>query len=377
MKTQHRVSVVDEVPNAHASASTRPENVHYTLYPREMAARLKTRTKMHNNIGGSKIFSCQDIGRLPMKSILPCSVKCAHCGYTSKVRANMIHHLSLHEQRMEAPNGTSSEGEEIIPTVIIPDQAPVNPVPYLESPSKGKMFDKMANLAYSSHATGKEEGVKGRMGHGSVSEDSAGEDGGSLQPVFVPDHKRYVCGFQGCNHLTINESMLKYHLQTLHKNCVFSCPHCRADDDAMTIEGFRTHLKMHGPLLYKCGHCVFYHWQQQEIEFHLMEKHPNRPPWQIVIRKPDDMEIKKQQQSQPQTPEKSKTAVLPWRCCLCKQRCASSEEMFAHINSAHSIQCQFKCALCPVRCNVRSEFDRHFASKHPKQDVHVLSMFLQ
>ena len=71
----------------------------------------------------------------------------------------MIYHLSLHEKHTDGGNGTSSEGEEIIPKVIIPHQAPVNPVPHLEG--KEKMFDKMTNLAYSSHSDGS---LSSRMG---------------------------------------------------------------------------------------------------------------------------------------------------------------------------------------------------------------------
>ena len=62
----------------------------------------------------------------------------------------MIYHLSLHEKHANVSTETSSEGEEIIPRVIIPHQAPVNPVPHLEG--KEKMFDKMTNLAFSSHS---------------------------------------------------------------------------------------------------------------------------------------------------------------------------------------------------------------------------------
>lgn len=385
MKTLHRVSVVDEVSAGTGPGPAHSENTLYALYPREMAARMKARTRMYSRLGGSNIFTFKDVGRIPIKSILPCNIQCAHCGYKSKVRLNMIRHLALHEKRIDAPNGgTSSEGEEIIPRLVIPDQAPVNPVPHLESPTKGKMFDKMANLAYSSHATGKDQDPKGRVvvrvGLGSsASEDSASEDGTSKSspPIFIPDHKRYVCGFTSCSHMTINDTLLKHHLQTLHKNETFSCQHCQSEDNQMSLEAFRSHLKMHGPLLYKCGHCVFYHWSEQEMELHLLDKHPNRSPWLIPVRKPEDAEIKRQQQNPSlPTPEKAMSA-LPWRCCLCKQVASTSDEMMAHVESSHGIKNQFKCALCPVRCNIRSEFDRHFSTKHPGQEVQVLSMFVQ
>ena len=386
MKLVHRVTVVDEVSagSVPGTGSSHADNTLFTLYPREMAATMKARTRMHKRLGGSNKFTFKDVGRIPIKSILPCNIQCAHCGYESKIRSNMIHHLALHEQRIEAPNGgTSSEGEEIIPRIVIPDQAPVNPVPHLETPAKGKMFDKMANLAYSSHAKDQDpKGVRlvvGRMGASSASEDSAGEDGvsKSLKPVFVPDHRRYVCGFDSCTHMTINDSMLKNHLQTLHKHGTFSCPHCDAEEDDMPLEAFHSHLRMHGPLLFKCGHCNCYHWNEQEMGRHLLEKHPNRPPWLIPVRKPDDADIKRLQQNS-SSPEKTRaTPTMPWRCCLCKQMASTSDDMLAHIESTHGIKNQFKCALCPVRCNMRSEFDRHFALKHAGQEVQVLSMFVR
>lgn len=369
MKTLHRVSVVDEVSIGAGPGPANAENTLHALYPREMVARLKLRSRISGKKGAIKAYSCRDAKSIPMKSILPVKVKCAHCGYASNVRTNMIRHLSMHECS-EASNATSSEGEEIIPRVLIPDQDPVNPVPHLETPSKGKMFDKMANLAYSSHVKEK-PATKERMSSG-IADDTNEK---SQMPVFVPDHQRFVCGYHGCSHLTINENMLKYHLQTLHKTALFMCPHCPNDDEELSLDAFRSHLKMHGPKLFKCGHCIFYHWQQQDIEYHLTEKHPNRPPWQIIVRDPSDPEIKRLQgPNNSQGTEKGGPAT-PWNCSLCKQVAATAADMQAHVEANHGIKSQFKCALCPVRCNVRSEFDRHFASRHPNQDVQVLTMF--
>ena len=195
----------------------------------------------------------------------------------------------------------------------------------------------------------------------------------SSPPIFVPDHKRYVCGFLGCAHLTINETMLKYHLQTLHKSSIFSCPHCppgRNDATDLSIELFKIHLRMHGPRLHKCGHCFYYHWHLQEINLHLNEKHPNRPQWQIIVREPDDTVVKRLQNTikPPVTP-------TPWHCSMCKQVAAAADEMLVHIKAVHGIQNRFKCAICPARCNIRSEFDRHYNAKHPGEAIKVLSMF--
>lgn len=394
MKKVHRVTLADEVSIGPGPGPALPENILFSLYPREMAIKLKSsRTRAGSNRNNNRIFTFKEAGTIPMKSILSYSVMCAHCGYASKVRANMLRHLALHETRMESTNGggTSSEGEEIIPRVVVPDQAPVNPVPHLESPSKEKMFDKMANLAYSSHATdGKIATKASKMGNstqGASKDDSVAVDGStnlpssssalSLQPAFVPDHKRYVCGFKDCGHLTINDNLLKHHMQTLHKKGVFSCPHCRLETaNDLSLDGFRNHLKIHGPKLFKCGHCDFFHWQLHEIESHLTEKHPNRTPWQFVIREPSDTEVKRLQNSS-KSPGKNAANLqsLPWNCALCKHVTASLIDVAVHAENVHGVKSQFKCALCPVRCNIRSELDRHFSVKHPNQEVQILTLF--
>ena len=373
MKAVHRVTLFDEVSIGPGPGPASDENILYSLYPKEMIARLKLRSRTPNKKGSAKIFSWKDRESIPPKNILPYRVQCAHCGYSSNIRTNMIRHLSLHECN-DAANGTSSEGEEITPRIVIPDQDPVNPVPCLEMPSKGMMFDKMANLAYSSHVKDKPL-TKERMGHGHFSGDAS--DPKSQEPVFVPDHQRYVCGFDGCVHLTSNENMLKYHLQTLHKNAVFTCPHCQNDDEKLSMDSFRNHLKMHGPQLYKCHHCVFYHWHRQDLEYHLTEKHPNRPPWLIQVRDPSDDEVKRMQSTSSSTSDESLHPATPWNCSLCRHVAATAADMLVHIDITHGVKSQFKCALCPVRCNVRSEFDRHFKSKHPNQDIQVLAMFFK
>ena len=86
---------------------------------------------------------------------------------------------------------------------------------------------------------------------------AGGADGDATLPALVPDHQRYVCGWPGCLHLTGSEALLKYHLQTLHKEAaaVVACPHCppaaaSADPTLtrMSLDAYRAHLKLHGPV---------------------------------------------------------------------------------------------------------------------------------
>lgn len=85
------------------------------------------------------------------------------CPYTTKVRTNIIRHLQLHAK------------DETVPEI-----GPVNPVPCLDK--KERMFDKMVNLASSSHQNG-------RMG--GKPKEPVNESDEDAIPKFVPEHKRY------------------------------------------------------------------------------------------------------------------------------------------------------------------------------------------
>ena len=67
-----------------------------------------------------------------MQAIYPRAIQCAMCPYNNKVRINILRHLQLHAKDK-----------------TVPESGPINPVPCLDK--KEKMFDKMINLASSSH----------------------------------------------------------------------------------------------------------------------------------------------------------------------------------------------------------------------------------
>lgn len=87
-------------------------------------------------IADNTVFSPGDIDRLPRPHIYQTDVFCSICNYATKVKWNMVRHLQAHQNEQ-----------------AVPETAPVNPVPCLEKSEK--MFDKMVNLALSSHSTGK------------------------------------------------------------------------------------------------------------------------------------------------------------------------------------------------------------------------------
>ncbi|XP_037090798.1 uncharacterized protein LOC119111078 [Pollicipes pollicipes] len=109
------------------------------------------------------------IPKLPHRPVLFRPLRCKHCPYSSKVTRNLLKHLLRHRR-------TGERAE-------LPVACPTNPRP---CDYRGdKMFDQMANLASSS-----------------------GEE--------VSEDKRYICSLPDCVYLTLNDTMLKYHIQALH-----------------------------------------------------------------------------------------------------------------------------------------------------------------
>lgn len=224
----------------------------------------------------------------------------------------------------------------------VPDSSPVNPVPCLDK--KELMFNKMVNLAMSSHEKSKMAGA----GNAKNEEDDS-------VPKFVPEHQRcvrssiflfsnhdlhaipvlflalprksiiyllqnalpffifyislffiksshylfrssnlkikwyimiflgrkweicttiltqskkcrYVCSVAECNYLSVEEAMLRHHLKALHSDEIyFRCPHCPPPQDPsqnIAIDKMAVHLKMHDSRLYKCSHCIYYHFHR-------------------------------------------------------------------------------------------------------------------
>lgn len=108
-------------------------------------------------------YGSNDIDKLPRQAIYNQEVRCAVCPYTTKVRTNIIRHLQLHAKDEH-----------------VPESGPVNPVPCLDK--KEKMFDKMVNLASSSHQNG-------RMG-AKNNKEGVTDSEVELMPKFVPENER-------------------------------------------------------------------------------------------------------------------------------------------------------------------------------------------
>nr|CAD7397072.1 unnamed protein product [Timema poppensis] len=211
-------------------------------------------------------YGPNDVHQLPMNAIFPQPISCAVCQFSTKVRVNLVRHLELH---------SSSN----LSVAAVPSDCPVNPVPCLDK--KELMFDKMVNLAASSHLRGEHK-----------SDNTLSQEDEAKIPKYIPEHMRYVCGVTNCKYMACDETMLRYHIRALHcDEMSYKCPHCEEHvldktKVAVSIERLSAHLKMHDSHLYICSYCSYYHYFKHVVERHLSEKHPNNPPVVQVIREP-------------------------------------------------------------------------------------------
>ncbi|XP_026670215.1 uncharacterized protein LOC108625488 isoform X2 [Ceratina calcarata] len=288
-------------------------------------------------------FSPDEIDVLPRQAIYNREVQCAVCPYTTKVRMNIIRHLQLHAKDES-----------------VPESGPVNPVPCLDK--KERMFDKMVNLASSSHQNG-------RMG-GKPKESSNKDNDDEFIPKFVPEHKRYVCGVAECNYLTVDEAMLRCHLKALHsEEQYFRCPHCPQPPPGqeglnIAIDKMGIHLKMHDTRLYKCSHCNHHHYHRHIVERHLSDKHPEKRPFVKVIRESESTEGNQQSVQEEADEEIPDPDGNHWKCNICDYKCVYKAEMVNHASTTHDEKYQYKCNLCTFKGTVKIMFEQHMNSKH-------------
>ncbi|XP_066251917.1 uncharacterized protein [Euwallacea similis] len=291
-------------------------------------------------------YTPDQIDTIPSRQIYSTNIKCGLCNYQTKVRVNIIRHLQMHTVEK-----------------AVPDIAPINPVPCLEK--NEKMFDKMINLAASSITTG-------RMG--GVGKDKEKEE--ENYPEFVPSHRRYVCGAQGCAYLCPEEANLKHHLIALHRDEYdFTCSHCKKKIETSDIEAVIKHFKFHGLHLYKCHYCSFLHPLKHKVERHISDGHLDATVKVITLRAMESEPLEEDSstiaQPLPFTPSKLK----PWGCCMCKAKYHTEEEIKLHIVKKHNIDAQYKCTLCSFKNDEKDKCKVHFNEKHPGHEFDIIFVY--
>lgn len=291
-----------------------------------------------------KKFAISEIDMLPQQSIFNELVFCAICDYSTKVRINMQRHLQRHKE-----------------TKFVPKIDPINPVPCLESGVRH--YDNMINLACSSNDMRNQT-------------TSLLNNNDPLQ--YIPEVRRFVCGANECLYITLNETMLKCHLTSLHADeSHYKCPHCTNEIcEKLNIDVILNHLRMHGAKIFKCPKCATTHYQKQIIDKHINETHPNCKEKSIAI-------VRDQSQQQggsggknySTTPEQQPTKVWKWKCAVCNSSYLTKPAIQTHLKESHSVQCQYQCEICFMQTNAKTTLNDHFASKHPGIDIRLKTFY--
>lgn len=254
------------------------------------------------------VYSPDEINILPSQNILNTPLQCSVCDYNTKVKLNFVRHLNLHSSQNPVPR-----------------HDPVNPVPCLES--KEKHFDKMFNLASSSHS------------EGTV---IVNKDAQSVKyPMFVSYLKRFTCS--KCTYINTNEEMMKSHLDIIHMDAKnYICPHCKLEvkSDKRCNDKFIKHLRFHGNKLFRCRKCDYFHYDETQVNKHISVEHLCTPASLIEIVR-DMNENSAMDNSSP-----SAIFEYKWKCNFCTYRSINRTDILKHIKDIHDYKNQFICTKC-------------------------------
>ncbi|KAJ2940308.1 hypothetical protein O0L34_g11892 [Tuta absoluta] len=294
-------------------------------------------------------YGAQDLHKLPQKPILDELAFCADCEFSTKVRLNLVRHIQQHADNQ-----------------LVPQTAPVNPVPHLET--NEKHFDKMINLASSSLEIARVEKSTPSVTLHMPPEVAA------KYPKYVPDRQRHTCGAKGCSYISVDEAMLKCHWETLHAGSNdFHCVHCppyQSLDTSKPLTASRiiAHLKMHDIRLYACSACTYYHYLTKVLEKHLTDVHKGAAQIMIVR---EESTGSSSPAGLPQATTAPTMDLKAWKCGLCAFKSMLRPEVIDHCSKIHSSKMQFKCPVCPFRTSTLENVTKHKAKSHPGNNEDV------
>ena len=344
VKTEHKLISYKFVPVD--SAKTNHEKDSFIIVPKNNLPIPKTaRSKTLKTV-----FSPADIDSIPVKpDIYKYVLRCSLCDFGTRVRNNLVKHLRLHLKT-----------EDNIPIL-----APVNPPTDAEAETSAT--SRMTSLL--------PDDIDEELKRKPISFEEL-----ELLPQMIPENLRFACCAKDCNYITIDENMLLYHIKAFHKELrKYKCPHC--PNVSIPFSEMEFHLKCHGELLFKCGHCDYFHPVKRTAEAHAAQEHPNR---RYFVRNVREEEVKRREmgpdtedKKEPEQPEVNKIIATykPYRCGLCEFISETVEEMRGHLSEVHSIHHQYKCGLCKFESDVRSEMEDHVSKHHPGGQASMVRTF--
>ncbi|CAG9559004.1 unnamed protein product [Danaus chrysippus] len=292
-------------------------------------------------------YGPQDVDLLPINPILDDLVFCSLCEFNTKVKLNMVRHLLSHAQQQP-----------------VPQTAPVNPVPHLET--NEKHFDKMVNLASSSIVTRTPDKNKTENTIVLLPSEAA-----SHFPKYVTEKQRLTCGAKGCTYISVDESMLKCHWETLHADCSeFHCVHCAPHkffdtSQPLTSSRIIDHLKMHDSELYACSLCTYYHHKREILQKHLVDTHKGG---QVMVVREGTTTTSITNPVQNAAPTMD---LKLWQCGLCNFKSLLELQVVDHCAKEHNSKMQYKCVFCEFRTSNAENISKHQAESHPEKPEEV------
>ncbi|XP_058456553.1 uncharacterized protein LOC131433950 [Malaya genurostris] len=277
-------------------------------------------------------FAPEECENLPKQAIFSQMVYCTKCQYSTKVRLNMFRHLKGHLNDMPVSNVD-----------------PKNPVPCWGQGEKH--FDRMRNPAASSQ-----------------------EDDDLIQSLcFVQENKRFICGAAGCRYLTINESMLRNHLSTLHSDAKdYKCPHCPAVhifSGQLNVDKLLEHLMLHDKELYRCSKCGMFLNNKNAMDRHINEKHSKVANVSIFVIRDGSTA------GSVSSVAADDEVVFKWKCDVCKFKSVTISEMRTHMQETHNINAKYRCSRCLFSSSNKAQFTGHFEKDHPGCEIIIISMY--
>ena len=344
VKTEHKLISFKFVPVN--SAKTNHEKDSFIIVPKNNLQIQKTaRSKSIKTI-----FSPTDIDSIPVKpDIYKYVLRCSLCDFGSRVRNNLVKHLRLHLKTRDN----------------IPILAPVNPPTDAEAETSAT--SRMTSLL--------PDDIEEELKRKPISFEEL-----ELLPQMIPENLRFACCAKDCNYITIDEGMLLYHIKAFHKELrKYKCPHC--PNVSIPFSEMELHLKCHGELLFKCGHCDYFHPFKRTAEAHAAQEHANK---KYFVRNVREEEVKRREmgpdtedKKEPVQPEVNKIIATykPYRCGLCDFSSETVEEIRGHLYEVHSIHHQYKCGLCKFESDVRSDMEDHVGNQHPGGQASLVRTF--
>uniref|UniRef100_A0A6B2E9P6 C2H2-type domain-containing protein n=1 Tax=Phlebotomus kandelakii TaxID=1109342 RepID=A0A6B2E9P6_9DIPT len=260
-------------------------------------------------------YGPDDVDKLPTKPVVARNIMCKLCNYKTMIVKNLVRHFDAHQQ-----------------AVSLPRLDPVNPVPCLSE----KNFDKMTNLACSSN-----------MDRSKTNE-----------PAFVVQQKRFVCGVSYCSYITIDDSMLRSHLSTLHfAETSYKCPHCSVEliKGVFSVDTIAAHYRLHGPKLFMCDKCQFMSETTVTVEKHIKGVHSGTGS--IYILRDDS----KSDAAVSELTVADETLPKKWICSECKETTYLKCDMANHVATLHGHKYQYVCGYCSM-----GHPTRHYVVDHVK-----------